>query len=117
MKGMGRGRFTTVAAALAILALAATLPLPCACPPRPAATGEHACCEPPVGYQAADPGCCATLAATPEGTAVLVPFPQADSLAALVVVVPPLTPPSPALAGRFSSPAPVFSPPVTVRRL
>jgi hypothetical protein len=116
MKLMGRRRFTTVAAVLAGLALAAMMPVPCACLPEPAASGEHACCVPPLGYQMADTGCCPTLTAAPQDAAVLVPL-QDVSLPAVGVVAPAPVPGSLALAGRLSASAPVVPTPRTVRRL
>ncbi len=57
MQDVGRALrgFAAMVAGLALLAMVPT----CPCPEKTApASGEHACCAPPTGVSAADPGCC-----------------------------------------------------------
>ncbi len=115
MDPMSRRRRTAVSALLVSLALVATLPAPCGCLPEPVAAAEHACCAPPVGVRAVDPGCCAAADVAPD--AVTAPS-VAPATAPAFAVVAWMTPPAvPVLERGPESPAAAVSPPLTVRRL
>ncbi len=84
MQSVGRV-LRSSAAVLAGLALLAIVPT-CPCPEKTApARSEHACCAPPTGVSASDPGCCGGPARTQ--TDLLTPGPLPAPAPAAVAVL------------------------------
>lgn len=85
MQGMRRA-LRSVAAVAAGLALAAMVPT-CPCPGTAVpAAGGHACCAPPFGVSATDPGCCGGHDVSPSALLAAGPLPAAAPAGLAVVV-------------------------------